>query len=156
MDPSDFEHIEIPGVYPSDVTNIDIPGVDVDIQGLQVIEIVDPKIPPTDPAPIEPALVNQVSVAVEPMSDMQQVEPELRRSSRVRNQTDKYTPSMSGPKYSYAAMHLESQGVFNPDAHMFVQEDFYQSELDVVASVMTHLSLNSDTRAWGDKAYTAV
>ena len=38
-----------------DVDNIDIPGVDVDIQEPQVIDIIDPNIPPTDPDPIEPA-----------------------------------------------------------------------------------------------------
>ena len=39
---------------------------------------------------------------------------------------------------------------------MFVQEEFYQAEPDIVASVMTQTSLNSDLRAWGDKVYTAV
>ena len=39
---------------------------------------------------------------------------------------------------------------------MFVQEEFYQAEPDVVASVMTQISLKSGLRAWGDKAYTAV
>ena len=63
---------------------------------------------------------------------------------------------MSGPKYSYAVIHLESQELLNPDAHMFVQEWFYQAEPYVVASVMTQLSLKSVLRAWGYKAYTAV
>jgi hypothetical protein len=35
--------------------------------------------------------------------------------------------------------------MLNPDAHMFVQEDFYQSEL----------SLKRGLKEWGDKAYTA-
>ena len=39
---------------------------------------------------------------------------------------------------------------------MFVQEEFYQSFSDVVASIMTQLSLNSGVRAWGDKAHTAI
>ena len=69
---------------------------------------------------------------------------------------EKYTPSMSGPKYSYAVAKLESQGVLNPDAHIFVQEEFYQADPDVVASVMTQISLKSGLRAWVDKAYTAV
>ena len=47
MDASDIE-----------VDNIKIPGVDVDIQEQQVIEIIDTDIPPTDPAPIEPATVH--------------------------------------------------------------------------------------------------
>ena len=39
---------------------------------------------------------------------------------------------------------------------MFVQEEFYQVDHDVVASVMTQISLKSGLIAWGDKAYTAV
>ena len=84
------------------------------------------------------------------------MEPELRRSSRFRTQIDKYTPSLSGSKYSYAVTQLEIQGVMNPDAHMFVQEEFYQADPDFVASVMTQLSLKSGLRIWGDKAYTSV
>ena len=93
-------------MYSSDVDNIEIPGVDVDIQEPQVIEIVDTDIPPTDPASIYLAPVHQEDAAVEPIPAIQQVEPKLRRSSRVRTQTDKYTPSMSGPKYFYAVMQL--------------------------------------------------
>ena len=63
---------------------------------------------------------------------------------------------MSGPKFSYSVTKLESQGVLNPDAYMFVKEAFYQAEPDVVASVMTQLSLKSGLRAWGDKAFTSV
>ena len=90
------------------------------------------------------------------MPAIQQVEPELRRSSRIRTHTEKYTPSMSGSKYSYAVTQLESQGLLKLDAHTFVQEEFYQAEPEVVASVMTQISLKSGLRAWGDKAYTAV
>ena len=158
MDTSNAEHIKIPGVDASeiDVKNIEIPGVDVDIQEPQVIEIIYPDIPPTNPDHIEPATVHQEDASVDPMPDIQQVDPELRRSSRVRTQTEKYTPSMSGSKYSYAVTQLEIQGLMNPDAHMFVQEEFYQAEPEVVALVMTQLSLKSGLRAWGDKAYTAV
>jgi hypothetical protein len=51
---------------------------------------------------------------------------------------------------------LESEGLLNPDAHMFVQEDFYQAEPDVVTAVMTQLSLKSGLKEWGNKAYAAV
>ena len=156
VDPSGVEHIGIPGVDPSDVHNIEIPGVDVDIQEPQIIEIVNTDIPPTDPAPIEPARVHQVAAAVEPIPTIQKVDPELRRSSIVRTQMEKYTLSMSVSKYSYAVTQLEIQGVLNPDAHMFVQEYFYQAELDVMVSVMTQLSIKSSLRSWGDKYYTAV
>ena len=69
---------------PSDVDNTNISGVDVDIQEPQVIGIFDPKIPLTDSAPIEPVPVHQLAAAVEPMPTIQQAEPKLRRSSRVR------------------------------------------------------------------------
>jgi hypothetical protein len=67
--------------------------------------------------------------------------PWLCRSTRVRTHAkEAYTPSMIGSKYSYAVTQLETQGVLNPDAHMFVQEDFYQDEPDVVAAIITPLT----------------
>jgi hypothetical protein len=62
---------------------------------------------------------------------------------------------MTGSKYSYAVTQLETQGVLNPDAHMFVQEGFYEVEPDVVAAIMTQLSLKTDLKEWGDQAFTA-
>jgi hypothetical protein len=53
-------------------------------------------------------------------------------------------------------MQLESHEVLNPDAHMLVQEDFYQANKpDVVAAIMTQLLLKSGLKEWGDKAYVA-
>ena len=77
VDTSNANYINIPGVDASDidVENIEIPGVDVDIQEPQVIEIIYPKIPPTDPDPIEPARVHQSDASVEPMPAIQQVDP---------------------------------------------------------------------------------
>ena len=100
VDPYDADHIDIPGVDASDigVDNIDIPGVDVDIQDPQVIEIIDPNIPPTDPAHIESETVHQADSAVDPMPFIQQMEPGLHRYSRVRTQTENYTPGISGSK----------------------------------------------------------
>jgi hypothetical protein len=66
-----------------------------------------------------------------------------------------YAPSISRSRYSYAVTQLESQGLLNPDAHMFVQEDFYQVEPDIMAAIMTQLSLKSGLKEWGNKAYTA-
>jgi hypothetical protein len=63
-----------------------------------------------------------------------------------------YTPSLSGSKYSYAVTQLESQVVLNPDSHMFVQEDFYQAEPDVVAAIMTQLSLKAGLKEWREEA----
>jgi hypothetical protein len=38
---------------------------------------------------------------------------------------------------------------------MLTQHDFYQSDPDVVAMVMTQLSLKAGLKAWGDKAHAA-
>ena len=57
---------------------------------------------------------------------------------------------MSGSKYSFDVEQLEWQGVLHPDAHMFVQEEFYQAEPDVVAAVMTQLPMKAGLRAWGE------
>jgi hypothetical protein len=62
---------------------------------------------------------------------------------------------MTGSKYSYAVTQLESQGVLNPDAHMFVQDDFYQAEPDVVAAILTQLSLKAGLKEWGNKVFKA-
>jgi hypothetical protein len=62
---------------------------------------------------------------------------------------------MTGSKYSYAVTQLETQGVLNLDAHMFVQEDFYQAEPDVMAAIMTQLSLKAGLKEWSDQAFTA-
>ena len=156
VDSSNDNHIEITEVDPSDVDNIEIQGVDVDILDPEAIDIVDTDIPPTNPVPIETSPVHQVGAVVEPMPATQQVEPDIHRSSRFKTQAEKYTPSMPGSKYSYVITELESQGLFNPDAHLFFTKEFYQAEPDVVSSVSTQLSLKSGLRAWGYKAYRSV
>ena len=74
---SNANHIKIPGVDASDidVDNIDILGVDADIQEPQVIEIIDPNIPLTDPDPVEPSTVHQAYAKVEPMTAIQHGDP---------------------------------------------------------------------------------
>jgi hypothetical protein len=62
---------------------------------------------------------------------------------------------MTGTKYDYAVAQLENQAVINPDAHMFVQHEFYQSDPDTVATIMTQLSLRTGLKEWGDRAYEA-
>jgi hypothetical protein len=62
---------------------------------------------------------------------------------------------MSGYKHSYAVTQLESQGVLNPDSHMFMQDDFYRAKPDVVASIMTQLSLKAGLKEWGEEAFMA-
>jgi hypothetical protein len=41
------------------------------------------------------------------------------------------------------------------DAYMFVQDDFYQAEPDVVAAIMTQLSLKAGMKEWGKKGFKA-
>jgi hypothetical protein len=45
--------------------------------------------------------------------------------------------------------------VLNPDAHMFVQGDFYQAKPDDVAAIMTQLSLKAGLKEWGKKGCKA-
>ena len=77
--------------------------------------------------------VEQVAPAIEPATQL----PGLCRSTQVKTKTPGYVPSMSGLRYGYAITHLENYGVLHPDAHMFMPDDFYQAEPDVVAMVMT-------------------
>jgi hypothetical protein len=38
---------------------------------------------------------------------------------------------------------------------MFVQEDLYQADPDVVASIMTQLSVKAGLKEWGGEGFTA-
>jgi hypothetical protein len=156
VDSTEDEDDYFPGVAPVITDAIEIPGVDVagteasDEVPAPQVEIYDPDdIPHDNPDPIEvvPAQAVTVLAPVAPPA-----ETGLRRSMRVQTQASQgYTPSMMGSKYSYAVTQLESQGVLYPYAHMFVQDDFYQAEPDVVAAIMTQLSLKAGLKEWGKK-----
>jgi hypothetical protein len=121
------------------------------------VEIDDLDIPHDDPSPIEvaPTQAEQAPETPAPVALPAQA-PGLRRSTRFRYQANQgYTLTMSGSKYSYAVTQFESQGVLNPDANMFVQEDFYQAEPNVVATIMTQLSLKAGLKKLVDEAFTA-
>jgi hypothetical protein len=160
VDSGEEEDTHFPGVEPVIEDDIKIPGVDVEgpeASAPQSVYITDPNIPQDEPAPIHVVPTQEVPApqASEPVTEPAQA-PCLHRSTRVRFQ-DKpaYTPSMTGSKYSYAVTQIEIQGVINPYAHMFVQEDFYQAEPDVVPDVMTQISLKAGFNQWGTKAFTA-
>ena len=57
---------------------------------------------------------------------------------------------------AYAVAQYESGEVLHPDAHMLYLEEMYQAEPDVVAAIMTQLSLKVGLREWGSKAKSAV
>ena len=157
--------IEIPGVDADNDNNMDTasvfdddiesPGVDAgEVKAPQQVEIYDLDIP-GNPDPIQVETVEEEAVeyqapAVQAPEDVQAdpIPDGPRRSVRIRTSPKTYTPSMSGSKYSFAVEQLEWQGVLHPDAHMFVQEDIYQAEPNVVASVMTQLSMKAGLRAW--------
>jgi hypothetical protein len=68
-----------------------------------------------------------------------------------------YVPSMSGSStYAYAVTQLERHGALHPDAHIVFQTHMYQAEPDVVAVIMTQLSLKAGLREWGKEAQKAV
>ena len=121
--------------------NFNIPGVDMEGQEdpQQVVDINGPNIP-QDPSLIAP------EVPADPYGPTQvsslATEGPL-RSTIVRSQPDAYVPSMIGKSYEYAMTQLKSQGVIHPDAHMFLQEYFYQSEPEVVIAIMTQFSLKA-------------
>ena len=60
-----------------------------------------------------------------------------------------------GMKYLYTVTQFEEEDVLHPDAHMFMQEEFYQAEPNVMASIMTQLSLKARLKAWGNQAWSA-
>jgi hypothetical protein len=140
--------------------DIEIPGMDVEgpeASSPQSVEIKDPDIPQDDPAPIQVASTKEVPApqASAPFAEPAHA-PGLCRSTRVRFQANPaFTPSMIDSKYLYAVTQMEIQGVINPDTHMFVQDDFYQSEPDVRAAIMAQLSLKAGLKQWGDMAFTA-
>jgi hypothetical protein len=155
----DDDDAVMPVLDPVGINGVELPGVDVAGQAPQTVEIDDLDIPQPDPPLIEtveeptvPQMEQDVPTQVaQPMQTAG-----LRRSTRVKIQPKLYEPTMTGSKYSYAVMQLETHGVLHPGSHMFVQDDFYQSDPDVVAHIMTQLSLKSGLKQWGDKAYAAV
>jgi hypothetical protein len=163
VDSDEEQEDHFPGAAPVIDDDIEIPGVDVaGPEALEKalapqVEINDLDIPQDYPDPIEVAPPQEAAAPAMPTPVVTPAHAQgLRISNRVRTQANQaYTPSMTGSKYSYAVTQLETQGVLNPDAHMFVQEDFYQAEPNVVAAIMTQLSLKAGLKEWGDQAFAA-
>ena len=63
---------------------------------------------------------------------------------------------MQGNKYDYAMAQLVEEGIMHPDAHTFVQDDFYKVEAEAAFHIMMQLSLKRGLEEWGDKAQAAV
>ena len=167
------EDANIPGVLANDG---ELPGVDAgednedhappnifdgDDDDLHPQEIPEPEFNLDEPnivQPEEPQLIEQQPgnaevPVIEELVQQQEVNGP-RRSTHVRQQEQRYVPSMRGNRYQYAAAQL-AKGVLSPDAHMFVQDDFYQYDIDVVEAVMTQLSLKAALKEWGNDATLA-
>jgi hypothetical protein len=159
------DNVELPGVYQGD-NNEDqaLPDIfEVDNDDQHPAEIPEPEFDMNEPNNIlhaEPQLVeaqpeNAAAPAVPVAEEL--VPPAAnapRRSSRVRRPDRRYIPAMQGNRYHYAAAQI-AKGMLYPDAHMFVQEDFYRFDIDVIEHVMTQLSLKAALKEWGEDAKIA-
>ena len=121
--------------------NVEIPGVDMERQEAppQFVEINDANIP-------QDLSLNAPEVPAETDVPTQVSAPDTEGpliSTRVRSQPDAYAPSMTGKFYEYSMTQLDIQVVLHPDAHIFSQEYFYQSEPEVVIAIMNQLSLKA-------------
>ena len=97
------------------------------------------------------------------MESVQEQEPVettgVRRSTRIKFQTrEPYVPSMTGSKYGVAVTQLSKQnyGALHPDAHMAFFQHMSMEQPDVVAAIMTQLSLKAGLKEWGEDAEEAV
>ena len=82
--------------------------------------------------------------------------PGVRRSTRVKFQTrEPYVPSMTGSKYAVALAQLENHGALHPDSHHLFFQSMAENSPDVVAAIMTQLSLKVGLKQWGKKAHAA-
>jgi Reverse transcriptase (RNA-dependent DNA polymerase) len=79
----------------------------------------------------------------------------VRRSTRLRTQPSSYVPSMTGKRYVTAVTLLES-GKMIPEQHFKFFNYMQKKTPDVVAMIMTQLSLKAGLKAWGKKAEKAV
>ncbi len=105
-----------------------------------------------EPAPIPQIQAQEVQTTSEAPAEIAGV----RRSTRAKFLKKDYVPSMSGNTYAFAVTQLETYGALHPDAHTFFQMDMQQAEPDVVAMIMTQLSLKAGLKRWGRKAEEAV
>jgi hypothetical protein len=137
IDPENID-LEMQEGVPGVDEPVEIPGVDAEIPGVDVLQ--------DDPAagPVEiPGVPDDT--------------PGLRRSSRVKIQAKAaYIPSMTGSKYSVALTQLEDHGILHPDFHEMYYWHAVGDQPDVVAAIMTQLSMKAGMKRWGKEARDAV
>ena len=158
--------VKIAGVEPDKENIIDMPELDVKIPGVDAETDEQQEIMPSQlseednynldiPIGIEPTAENKndpVVVVTPPIEEP--MVPTLRRSEHIFTKTKPgWEPSLKGNEHHHTMMQLEEQGVLYPDAHMFAQTDFYQSEPNVLAMILTQLSLKAKLKRWGETAH---
>jgi hypothetical protein len=178
-DLDDDDHVDIPGVYgdPNQTPPIlQTPNAEVHEEEQHVIDnepqievdiLPEPNLeaepePPALPTVLE-SVPHEAKLETQPAPEADVI-PGVRRSARTRFQTkESYIPSISGSsKYAYAVAQLELQEeaqydyLLHPDAHMFHQDTSDRCDPDVVACIMTQLSLKAGLKAWGTEAKEAV
>ena len=133
-----FDAVQSPGVEPLiddpiEITGVDLPGAEAP-GPQQPVEIIDDlDIPQADPAPIVETVQEAAQAPVDVPADVPVPAPApapdgTRRSSRIKSKPVQYKPSFNGSRYAFA--------ILNPDAHMFMQTDFYQADPDIVAAII--------------------
>ena len=80
----------------------------------------------------------------------------VRRSTRTRTQTKPaYVPSMTGKRYAMALAQIVKDEAIRTENHFSFFESMQEESPQVVARVMTQLSMKAGLKAWGNKAKTA-
>ena len=113
----------------------------------------------------EVADVDQVNANAENASSVPDEEvapvgeiPGVQRSTRIKLQPkEPYVPSMTGSKYAATTslLTIQDHGTLHPDLHrQFCQVDM-QEQPDVVAVIMTQLSLKMGLKTWKYKGRLA-
>jgi hypothetical protein len=105
--------------------------------------------------PVEPMGVPEPTAApVEPLNNPpaeQPVEtPGLQRSSSMKFVPPRLVPSFKGNHYSYAVTQLQSR-VLHPDLHMRFMQHMCDEAPDVVADILTQLSMKAGLKAVFDE-----
>ena len=84
--------------------------------------------------------------------------PGVHRSTRIKFQPKKpYVPSMTGSKYAAATalLMIQDHGSLHPDLHRQLCQVEMQDQPNVVAVIMTQLSLKMGLKTWKDKGRPA-
>ena len=136
----------------SEIGSLDLAAVE-DETPEPVVDSVEVKIP------VEPMVVQEPTVApVEPLDNPpvgQPMEtPGVWHSSRAKFVSSLLVPSFKGNCYSYAVTQLQS-GVLHSDLHMVFMQHMCDEALDVVATILTQLSMKADLKKWGRDAEKA-